>query len=68
VTAKPAIDSIEFICSIAKVQTLADGGIRVTIDLQEQATETAKKLMDWRNSPVGVVMGTSRPEKLKHGK
>lgn len=60
-----AIRAVEFECSIAKVQTLADGGIRVTLDLQEQATDIAKQLMDWRTTPVGVIMGDCRPSMLK---
>ena len=39
---------IDFDCTVAKIQTLIDGGIRVTLDLPEQATDTAKKLMDLR--------------------
>ena len=37
--------TIAFSAQIAKVQTLADGGIRVTLDLPETAIETATQLM-----------------------
>jgi hypothetical protein len=37
--------TISFSAQIAKVQTLADGGIRVTLDLPETAIETATQLM-----------------------
>lgn len=37
--------TITFSAQIAKVQTLVDGGIRVTLDLPETAIETATQLM-----------------------
>lgn len=37
--------TISFECAVAKVQTLADGGIRVWIDLPETETLAAAKLM-----------------------
>ncbi len=40
--------AVEFECAVSKVQTLADGGLRVTLDLPEYATVAAKSLMDWR--------------------
>lgn len=40
--------AVEFECAVSKVQTLADGGLRVTLDLPEGATVAAKALMDWR--------------------
>jgi len=33
---------------VFKVQTLVDGGLRVTLDLPENATAAAKSLMDLR--------------------
>lgn len=38
-------DPITFPAIVAKVQTLADGGIRVTLDLPEQAIMAAAELM-----------------------
>lgn len=43
-----------FWASVAKVQTLADGGIRVTLDLPEQAIEQAASLMVYKRE--GVVL------------
>lgn len=41
-------DPIKFQATIAKVQTLADGGIRVTLDLPETAILQAAHLMEVR--------------------
>ena len=38
-------DSLTFDATVAKVQTLADKGIRVTLDLPEHAIEAAAVLM-----------------------
>ena len=38
-------DPITFQATVAKVQTLADGGLRVTLDLPEQAIMAAAELM-----------------------
>ena len=38
-------DTLEFDAAVAKVQTLADNGIRVTLDLPETAIEAAAVLM-----------------------
>lgn len=43
-----ASKALVFACAVSKVQTLADGGLRVTLDLPEDATAAAKQLMDWR--------------------
>lgn len=37
--------AITFDCTVAKVQTLADGGIRVTLDLPEGAILEAAQLI-----------------------
>ena len=39
---------VEFPCIIQKVTTLADGGIRVTLDLQEDSVVQAAQLMELR--------------------
>lgn len=41
-------------CAVAKLQTLADGGIRVTLDLPETAIETMAKLAECKR--VGVYL------------
>ena len=43
---------ISFVCAVYKIQTLVDGGIRITLDLPENSSEVAKTLMDWRNLPL----------------
>jgi hypothetical protein len=40
--------AIQFWATIFKVQTLVDGGIRLTLDLPETAIPTASKLMECR--------------------
>ena len=39
-----AVNVIRFIADVAKLQTLADGGIRVTLDLPEDAVEQMAQL------------------------
>ena len=41
-------DAIRFVAQVAKVSTLADGGIRVTLDLPETAIGAATQLMQVR--------------------
>jgi hypothetical protein len=38
--------AILFTATVNQVRTLADGGIRIVLDLAENETETAKLLMD----------------------
>ena len=38
-------DALTFDATVAKVQTLADQGLRITLDLPEQAIEAAAVLM-----------------------
>ena len=47
-------DPIEFWASVAKVQTLADGGLRFTFDAPETAIMPAAELMACKR--VGVVV------------
>jgi hypothetical protein len=42
--------TIRFQATAAQVKTMADGGIRIALDLSESETETAKALMDCRRS------------------
>lgn len=42
--------AIQFKAQIQKVQTLADGGLRVTLDFSESEIETAKELMECRRN------------------
>lgn len=41
-------DVIHFSASVAQVRTMADGGIRITLDLAETAIETAAAIMQVR--------------------
>jgi len=54
-------DPIKFQATIAKVQTLADGGIRVTLDLPETAIFAAAQLMTVRQQ-IAVVSAELTPE------
>lgn len=55
-------ESITFECSIGKVQTLADGGIRVWLDLPEGALLAAVQLMQCQ--VIGVYLdATLTPQK-----
>jgi hypothetical protein len=38
-------EAIRFTAQVNKVQTLADGGIRIILDLPESAIDTATKMM-----------------------
>lgn len=48
--------AVEVEGEISKIQTLADGGIRITIDLPEYCTEQAKVMLDWRKKYVRMVL------------
>lgn len=39
-------DSIEFQAIVARVQTMADNGLRITLDLPEQAVAEVAQLME----------------------
>lgn len=57
--------AIEFECAVSKVQTLADGGLRITLDLPEGATVAAKMLMETRGKYLQAVLTVSpRPDAL----
>jgi hypothetical protein len=49
-------ESIEFAATIAKVQTLADQGVRVTFDLPEDTIIQAAWLMDAKRRGVVVTV------------
>lgn len=46
-------NAVKFWALIAKVQTMADGGLRVYLDLSEDAVETVAILMQYKR--LGVV-------------
>ena len=43
-------DVIKFTAQVSKVATLADGGIRLTLDLSETAIDIAAKMMQVRQA------------------
>jgi positive regulator of sigma E activity len=47
-------DEITFQAIVARVQTMADNGIRVTVDLPEQAVLEAAQLMELKR--LGIVL------------
>lgn len=47
---KDTANVIEFSAQVQKVQTLADLGIRITLDISEADIETAKKMMEVRRA------------------
>ena len=55
-------DDLRFTAIVARVQTLADNGLRVTLDLPEQAVVEAAQLMELKR--IGAVLDvTVRPGK-----
>ena len=48
------MDPINFDAIVARVQTLADGGLRVTLDLPEDAIEAAALLMALKREGVAL--------------
>jgi hypothetical protein len=59
-------DTLEFDAVVAKVQTLVDNGIRVTLDLPETAIEAAAVLMALKRQEralkVSVEIEKAKPE------
>lgn len=50
------MDTIEFTAAVQKVQTLVDGGIRVTLDLSEQDVLIAAQLMECKRQGACLVV------------
>jgi hypothetical protein len=61
-TAKQAVEQIEVIAAVAKVQTLVDGGLRVTLDLSESEIVAAAWLMTCKRDGVAVKAIMSKEE------
>lgn len=61
-------DVIRFIAEVAKVTTLADGGIRITLDLSESAIDTATKFMQVRQSGGILEIAAVPVNKVKSGR
>lgn len=58
-------ESICFQAAVAKVQTLADGGIRVTLDLPEDAICQAAQLMECKRFGVPIIVACRGDEDAK---
>ncbi len=50
------MDGLEFDATVYKVQTLVDNGLRVTLDLPEQAIEAAAVLMALKREGVALTV------------
>ena len=46
---------IEFAATVYKVQTLADGGLRITLDLPESAIPQAAMLMECKREEIPLI-------------
>ena len=57
-------EQIIFIASVYKVSTLADGGIRITLDMPETAIEQAAKLMECKRVEIAL-QTTMQPVELE---
>jgi hypothetical protein len=55
---------IRFSAAVYKVQTLSDGGIRVTLDLAETAIATAAMLMETKQQGIPLIFIASVDETL----
>jgi hypothetical protein len=53
-------ESVTFIAAVAKVQTLADGGLRVTLDLPEDAIVEVAWLMVLKREGVALRLTGTR--------
>ena len=50
-----SVARIEFAATVYKVQTLADGGLRITLDLPESAIPQAAMLMECKREEIPLV-------------
>jgi len=56
------VEPIAFAAQVARVQTLADGGLRVTLDLPESAVMAAAELMTCKRFGVALEVTCSALE------
>jgi hypothetical protein len=59
------VEPISFIAVVQKVQTLADGGLRVTLDLSESAIMQAAELMVCKREAVVLQVECKRNDKSR---
>ena len=60
-------DAVTEVFQISKVQTLADGGIRVTLDGPEDMTVKAAVLMEWKRLGFPARVTFERFEQQENG-
>ena len=69
-------DVIRFTAQVSKVQTLADGGIRLTFDISEKDIDTATKIMQAKQAgaalevaaiPVKVIKSKKKSDEFDMG-
>ena len=53
---KVSMDPIRFVAAVQKVQTLVDGGIRVTLDLAETDIQQAADLMVLKREGIPILV------------
>jgi len=61
-------EPIRFVAQVAKVQTLADGGIRITLDLSETAIMQAAELMVFKRESVPIQVRCTQARDRLDGK
>ncbi len=59
-------DNLTFDATVAKVQTLVDNGLRVTLDLPEQAIEAAAVLMALKREGVALKVTVEIAKTARH--
>jgi hypothetical protein len=57
-----ANSAVVFDATVAKVSTMVDGGIRVTLDLPETAIRQAAELMECKRREIALVVTVKRAE------
>ena len=61
-------DTLQFDAEVIKVQTMADNGIRLTLDLPEQAITEAAVLMALKRDGVAIVVQVEKaPRPVEYG-
>ena len=61
---RAAMKAIEFVASVYKVQTLADGGLRLTLDFSETSIVQAAALMECKRTGTTLKIN-AKPESIQ---
>lgn len=59
-------DAIEFVAEVYKVQTLVDGGIRLTLDLPESGVQQMAELAKCQQNAVLLIIRASKQGRQYH--